>query len=74
MTYVVDDHGHGGDIDSTGEDVGRDKDLGLSVAEFVNDLVTLLAFNTTSQGRHGVTFFRHPTFNLSSGRTGLNKC
>ena len=40
-TYVVDDHGHGGNINTTSEHVGGDENLCMAGAELVDDLVTL---------------------------------
>jgi hypothetical protein len=38
---VIDDHGHRGDINTTGKNVGRDENLRLSCSEVLNDAVAL---------------------------------
>ena len=70
-TYVVNDHRHSRDIDTTGQNVGCDKNLGFAIAEFVDDFVTLGAFDTTGKGRHSVAFRGHATFNFCSRLAGL---
>ena len=72
ITYIVDDHGHGRHVDTTGQNVGRDEDLGFAVAELVDDRVALGAFDTASQGRDGVAFGGHTAFNLCRRLTGLD--
>lgn len=70
-TYVVNNHGNGGDIDSSGQHVCCDEHLGLAGSELIDDSVTLRALNATRQGSNGVTFRDHALLNFLGRRTSL---
>lgn len=70
-THVVDHKRHGGDINTTCQDVGGDKNLGITAAESINDGITLSALDTTSEGRDGVTLGDHAFFDFHGGSASL---
>lgn len=70
-TYIVDHQGHGGNIDSTGKDVGRDENLGLTAAERINDCIAVASFDTTGQRGNRVALGNHTTLDFSGGMTCL---
>lgn len=68
---VVDDHGDGLDIDTSGENVGCDEDFGLAVAELVDDFVAGGAVDAAGEGGADVAVCCHAAFDFSGGFTGL---
>lgn len=68
---VVDNKGNGRNVNSTGKNVGGDENLGLAIAEGIDDGITLGALNTTSEGSNCVSFGGHALLNLNGGGASL---
>ena len=60
---VIDNHGHRLNIDAASEDIGGNKDFGLTRAECVNDAVTVCTFLGSGQIYNLVAFFCHTFLN-----------
>ena len=71
IAYVVDHQRDGGDIDTTGKDIGGDENFSFPTAERINDRVTLRALDTTSQGGNSVSLCDHAALDLPGGLTSL---
>lgn len=71
-TYVVDNHGHRRNVNSTGENVGGDQHLCLTTAELIDDLVTHGTFDTTSQRRNSVALCDHAFLDFRGSLTSLD--
>lgn len=65
-TYIVDDQRNGGNIDTTGKNIGGDQNLGLAVSESVDDGITLGSLDTTGQRCNGMALGNHASLNLRS--------
>jgi len=72
-TYVVDNHGDGGNVNTSGKNVGRDQDLRLPGTEFIDDSVTLRTLDATGQRCNTVTLLDHALLDLGSRDTGLQQ-
>ena len=68
---VVDDHGNTGNVDTTGQDIGGDENLVLSLAEFGQKLVSLRAIESGVKGRDLVTIRGHTSLNLVGALSSL---
>lgn len=71
---VVDDHVDLRDVDAAGDDVRRDQDLGLAVAERLHDGVALGRLELAVQRRDLVALGRHPPRDLVGRVAALRAC
>jgi hypothetical protein len=70
---VVDDHRYGLHVDTTGQNVGGDKDLSLAGSESVDDSVTVGTLLASGKVNHLVTLGRHALLDTLSALTCPNK-
>ena len=68
---IVDDHGDAGNVDTTGENIGGDQDLGLSGPEVVQESIAVLPLVGSVKCRHPVSVGFHAALNLVSTLTRL---
>jgi hypothetical protein len=73
FTNVVDDHGHRLNVDAARKDIGSDEDLGLARPELVDNPITIVALQSTTELCNLVSFGGHAVFELFGGSTGLER-
>ncbi|KAI6752818.1 hypothetical protein HG530_013570 [Fusarium avenaceum] len=70
---IVDNHGHTGNIDTTCQNVGGNKDLVLTLAEFGQKVVSLRSIECGVKGRDLVPVCNHSSLNLIGAFSSLDR-
>jgi hypothetical protein len=61
---VIDHHGDGRDIDSTGNDIGGNEDLGHAIAELIDDGIASGSLQCAGKMGNGMSIGNHPPLNF----------
>jgi hypothetical protein len=71
MPYIVNDHGDRLDIDTTSKHVGGNEHLRFAASELINNTVTVLSLESTTQLSDLVTLSNHALFELLGSSSRL---
>jgi hypothetical protein len=72
VTYVVDDHSDRLYVNTASKHVGRDKHLGFAASELIDNAITVLTLQCTTQLGNLVTLSNHALLELFGSSSCLN--